>query len=202
MVDRRIKTKQLNVLVVVIALVGLTSRPAHATAIYDITAPCISLGGGGACGPLGVLTTAVGTVTGSMTLSIPDAPIAGQSWNVSNVLSYSVRYGSFQISSANSTLSNSVVGNNPLPTTATAPFSAGDGFLVARYTPDPTVFLNITLAGLDLVQNSFHCGSVTHIDCQAAALGLWSRESTASPEPVALLLLGSGLLGLGLLRRK
>ena len=193
MVHLRMKAMKVVILIFVVALFGFIGRPAHATVIYDLTAAC-----SGDCGPLGVLTTTVGAVSGSITLSIPDSPIA-QNWNSSNVQSYSFTFGSFQISSANSTLSDSVVGTNPFTTTATTPFSHSDGFLIARYTLDTTVFLNITLGGLNLVQGGLASCSGS---CQAQALGPWSRESAPVPEPATILLFGSGLAGLVLMRKK
>src|SRR5262245_828223 len=100
----------------VLVLIGFNGRPALADAVYNFSGTC-----SGDCGPLGVLTTAVGTVTGSLRLSVPASPVV-QPWNAANVLSYSFIFDSFQITNANSTLSNSIVGNNPFTTTATNPF--------------------------------------------------------------------------------
>jgi len=73
-----------------------------------------------------------------------------------------------------------------------------DGFLIARYDLDNSIFLNIDLGGLNLVQGSLTGCSGS---CQALALGTWARTSVV-PVPAAAWLFGSGLLGLlGLTRR-
>jgi PEP-CTERM motif-containing protein len=191
--DLRMHSIKRMLLVFVIASFSFLGRPAGATVIYDFTGTC---GRTPDCGPLGVLTTTVTTVTGSLTLSIPASPIA-QQWDATNVLAYSFAFGNFQITNTNSTLADSITGTKPFTTTATRPFSPGDGFLVATYNPDHSVFLNIDLGGVNLVQGSLTSCSGS---CQALAPGSWSRQ--AVPEPATFFLLGSGLAVLRLMRRK
>ena len=190
MMKSRIKRVLLALVVSVTCFLG---HQANATVIYNISATCT-----GDCEPLGVLTTHITTVTGSLTLAVPSSPIA-ESWNAANVTAYSFNYGTFQISNTNSTLADSVTGNNPFTTAATAPFSPGDGFLVATYNPDHSVFLNITLGGLNLNQGSLTSCTGT---CQAQALSAWSHTAVAVPEPASLLLFGGGFAALAVRRKR
>ena len=183
--------------VVFAMLCGFVTSSTHAVNVtYDFAGTCAQADWD--CGPLGVLGTAVGPVTGTLELSISE-PTITQSWDSLDVLAYSFTFDNFTIDNTNSTLSNSLTGTVPFTTTASAPFSAGDGFLLARYNADNSVFLNITLGGVNLVQGSLAgcTGS-----CQALAPGMWTRTSVV-PVPAAVWLFGSGLIGLiGVARRK
>jgi len=140
----------------------------------------------------------VTTVTGTLELDLQE-PTAAQLWDKDNVLTYSFVFENFTIDNTNSTLSNSLTGNVPFATSANAPFTLDDGFLVARYNPDNSVFLNISLGGVNLAQGSLTgCNFGT---CQALATGDWTRTS-AIPVPPAVYLFGTGLIGLvGMARR-
>ena len=175
----------------------LISPQAHAVNVtYDFTGTCQAQAWD--CGPLGVLGTSVDSVTGTLELGLSE-PAVTQSWDSATVLTYSFIFDTFIIDNTNSTLSNSLVGNIPFTTTAVSPFSVGDGFLLATYDADNTVFLNISLGGVNLVQGSLSGCSGT---CQALATGSWIRTS-AVPVPAAVWLFGSGLIGLiGIAKRK
>lgn len=188
------KAKLLSVVCVIGCLLG-ASNTAHAINVtYDFAGTCQT---GWDCGPVGVLNTTVGSVTGTMQLNLSE-PTVAQLWDKDDVLSYSFIFGNFTIDNTNSTLSNSVVGNVPFTTTASAPFSLNDGFMVATYNADSSVFLNISDTLLNLVQSDPSCTG----SCQAFSTGSWVRTS-AVPVPAAVWLFGSGLLGLiGMARRK
>lgn len=177
----------------------LISNTVHAVNVaYDFSGTC-----GGDCGPLGVLDTAVGPVTGAMELNLLE-PTVAQSWDKDTVLNYSFTFGNFTIDNTNSSLANvSGVGggNVPFTTAASYPFSIDDGFLRATYTPEPSLDIALTIGrgGINLIQGSLEECTGT---CQALALGSWTRTS-AVPIPAAVWLFGSGLLGLvGMARRK
>ena len=191
------KKIQLLGVICLISYLFISSTPAHAVNVtYDFAGTCQQADWD--CGPLGVLDTAVDSVTGTLELNLSEPTIA-QSWDSADVLTYSFTFDNFTIDNTNSTLSNSLSGVVPFTTTAFTPFSGGDGFLLARYDADNTVFLNIDLGGVNLVQ-----GSLTGCtgSCQALALGSWLRTS-AVPVPGAVWLFGSGLIGLiGVARRK
>jgi hypothetical protein len=174
---------------------GLVTSQAHAINVtYDFAGTCAE-----DCGPLGVLTTAVDTVTGTLELDLSEPTIA-QLWDASNVLTYSFTYDNFTIDNTNSTLTNFDTGGDiPFTTTATAPFSIGDAALKATYDVDSSVYLLINVSGLNLLQDSLLCDGGS---CQAVAAGSWTRTSVI-PVPAAVWLFGSGFIGLiGVARRK
>lgn len=176
-------------------LSGLVISPAHAINVtYDFAGTCAE-----DCGPLGVLDTAVDTVTGTLELDLSE-PTISQQWDAANVLSYSFTYDNFTIDNMNSTLSNYATGGNiPFTTTATAPFSINDAALRATYNADNSVYLFISVGGVNLIQDSLTTCTGT---CQALAAGSWTRTSVI-PIPAAAWLFGSGLIGLiGVARRK
>ena len=189
------RLSRLSALLVSITI-SMFSTPAAAVNVsYDFDGTCQP---GYDCGPLGVLDSAVTTVTGTLELDLQE-PTVEQFWDKDNVLSYSFVFENFTIDNTNSTLSNSVVGNIPFTTSASAPFKIDDGFLIATYDLDNSVFLNIALGGVNLVQGSL--SGCNFGSCQALALGDWTR--TSIPVPPAVYLFGSGLLGLvGIARKK
>jgi len=185
-------------IVFIISYLFITSTAAHAVNVtYDFAGTCQQAEWD--CGPLGVLDSAVDSVTGTLELNLSE-PMVAQVWDASDVLAYSFTFGDFTIDSANSTLANSAGGGDiPFTTTISAPFSIDDAFLVATYNADSSVFLNIDLGGINLVQGSL---TVCSGSCQALAIGSWTRIS-AVPVPAAAWLFGSGLIGLiGIARRK
>jgi len=173
---------------------GFVTSQAHAINVtYDFTGTCA-----GDCGPLGVLDTAVDTVTGTLELDLSEPTIA-QEWEATDVLTYSFTYGNFTIDNTNSALENFDIGlATPFTTTATAPFSIDDNALLATFNEDNSVSLTIGVGGLNLIQANETCGGT----CQAVAAGTWTRTSVI-PIPAAVWLFGSGFIGLiGVARRK
>ena len=173
---------------------GLVTSQAHAINVtYDFAGTCAD-----DCGPLGVLTTPVDTVTGTLELDLSE-PVIEQQWDASNVLTYSFTYGDFTIDNTNSDLTNYDTGQNiPFTTTATAPFSIDDAALRATYYADNSVYLFINAGGVVLIQADEMCDGT----CQAVAAGSWTRTSVI-PIPAAVWLFGSGFIGLiGVARRK
>jgi hypothetical protein len=172
---------------------GFVTSQAHAINVtYDFAGTCAE-----DCGPLGVLDTAVDTVTGTLELDLSEPTIA-QLWDASNVLTYSFTYDNFTIDNTNSTLSNYDTGGDiPFTTTATAPFSIDDAALRATYDADNSVYLFINVGGVVLIQANEMCDGT----CQAVAAGSWTRTSVI-PIPAAVWLFGSGFIGLiGVARR-
>ena len=175
-------------------LCGFVSSQAHAMNVtYDFEGTCAE-----DCGPLGVLDTTVDTVTGTLELDLSEPTIA-QLWDAANVLTYSFTYDTFTIDNTNSTLSNYDTGGDiPFTTTATTPFSIGDAALSATLNDDASVYLFITVGGVNLIQANEICDGT----CQALAAGSWTRTSVI-PVPAAVWLFGSGFIGLiGVARRK
>jgi len=183
-----------------ISYLFIISTPAHAVNVtYDFAGTCQQADWD--CGPLGVLDTAVDSVTGTLELNLSEPTIA-QSWDSADVLTYSFTFNNFTIDNTNSTLINSSVGNVPFTTTLSAPFSLDDGFLVARYDADNSVFLNISDTLLNLAQGAIPGGCGPRGTCQAFTPGSWTRTSVV-PIPAAVWLFGSGLICLvGLGKRK
>ena len=194
------KTRLLNVLCLFSFILIISKTALAVNVSYDFTGTCQQADWD--CGPLGVLDSAVDAVTGSLTLNLLE-PTVAQTWDKDTVLSYSFTFGNFTIDNTNSTLSNELrinnTGNIPFTTSATSPYTFGDGFLRAIYTPDPSVDLRLDIGGINLVQGSL--GGCTGT-CQALALGSWTRTSVV-PVPAAVWFFGSGLIGLiGVARRK
>ena len=190
------KTRLLS-MICIVGYILVVSKTVYAVNVtYDFSGTCQAADWD--CGPLGVLDTSVDSVTGTLELGLSEPGIT-QSWDSATVLTYSFTFDNFTIDNTNSTLSNSLSGNVPFTTTSSSPFDAGDGFLLATYDLDTSIFLNISVGGVNLVQ-----GSLTGCtgSCQALALGSWTRTS-AVPVPAAVWLFGSGLVGLmGVARRK
>ena len=191
------KKTRLFSLICLAGYILIISKTVHAANItYDFSGTCQP---GWDCGPVGVIDSAVGSVTGTLVLDLQE-PAISQSWDKNNVLSYSFTFNNFTIDNTNSTLNNSFVGNIPFTTTLSSPFSFDDGFLFARYDADSNVFLNIG-DGLNLVQNGIP-GCASGGSCQTFTTGSWTRTSVI-PVPAAVWLFGSGLIGLiGVARRK
>lgn len=178
---------------VLVVLCGFVTGAAHAVNVtYDFSGTCTD-----DCGPLGVLDTTVDAVTGTLELNLSEPAIA-QLWDAASVLTYSFTFDNFTIDNTNSILSDSGGGNFPYTTTAFAPFSVNDGFIIATYNTDNSVALNIGITGVNLIQGSLTVCTGT---CQTTASGSWLRTSTV-PVPAALWLFGSGLLGLIVVARR
>jgi hypothetical protein len=176
-----------------VILSGLLSNTAYAANVtYDFAGICAD-----DCGPLGVVDTTVDAVTGTLELNLSE-PTISQPWSAADVLAYSFTFDNFTIDNTNSILSDSEVGNVPYTTTMISPFSINDGWIAAFYNSDNSVFLNIGISGVNLVQGSLTTCTGT---CQTIAPGSWIRTS-AVPVPAAVWLFGSGLLGFLVVARR
>ncbi len=170
----------------------MTSSAGAVNITYDFSGNCIN-----DCGPLGVLDATVDLISGTLELDRSE-PVVSQTWTAADVLAYSFTFDSFTIDHTNSTLSDSQVGNFPYTTTAFSPFSLNDGFILARYDVDNSIFLNIGINAVNLVQ-----GDLTSCtgSCQTIARGTWLRTSEI-PVPAAIWLFGSGVLGVVAMSRR
>ena len=191
-VERIMKISHLSGAVFIVLFGLLTSAAQAVNVTYDFAGNCIN-----DCGPIGVLDTTVDVVTGTLELGLAEPTIA-QTWDAAVVLAYSFTFDNFTIDNTNSTLSDSGVGNFPYTTTAFAPFSLNDGFIIATYDLDNSIALNIGVSGVNLVQGSLTQCTGT---CQTIASGSWMRTSTV-PVPAAAWLFSSALLGLNGVSRR